>query len=244
MMLRIVSSLRMAATTTTLKGLPAARKRSAKRRITGLKRMALKAAMYNTHRTVARPPKMLRLPRIRPESRLIGATPTNAATCWRLSLPSSGRSATSWLAVVWPTPGTLVSRSRWFRQWSSDSIRRAMSPVLTLLFQRPVPLFMLAPRRYGSQGAAACDTDVAATSRGTELILVCTGMTFGGREIISGSTEVISGGTKIVWIGTPAAVAASENWMVSVATARGGFLRDGGRGGRWGLQAWFRGVAP
>ena len=44
------------------------------------RRMAVRAAMYSTARTDVRPPAMALRPRIRPESRLIGATPTRAAT--------------------------------------------------------------------------------------------------------------------------------------------------------------------
>ena len=40
----------------------------------------IRAAMYSTARTDVRPPAMALRPRIRPESRLIGATPTRAAT--------------------------------------------------------------------------------------------------------------------------------------------------------------------
>ena len=40
----------------------------------------VRAAMYSTPRTDVRPPAMALRPRIRPESRLIGATPTRAAT--------------------------------------------------------------------------------------------------------------------------------------------------------------------
>ena len=43
--------------------------------------MAQNAAMYSALRTDARPPKMLRLPRSVPLTRLIGATPTSAAIC-------------------------------------------------------------------------------------------------------------------------------------------------------------------
>jgi len=39
------------------------------------------------------------------------ATPAKAATCLRLSLPSSGRSASRVSATIGPTPGTLRSRS-------------------------------------------------------------------------------------------------------------------------------------
>src|SRR4051812_30518109 len=57
-------------------------------------------------RTSARPPPILRWPRKRPESRFSGARPASLAISWRLSSPSSGSSATSWLAVPGPMPGT------------------------------------------------------------------------------------------------------------------------------------------
>ena len=46
--------------------------------------------MYNTVRTCARPPQIVRRPRKVPLSQLSGATPTNAAICWRLRVPNSG----------------------------------------------------------------------------------------------------------------------------------------------------------
>src|SRR4051794_3118951 len=55
--------------------------------------MAVNTAMYSTLRTEVLPPAMALRPRIRPESRLIGATPTRAASWWRPMVPSSGSSA-------------------------------------------------------------------------------------------------------------------------------------------------------
>ena len=54
MMLR---SLRMQATITTFAGFPAAFRRSAKARRTGLQRIAATVDMYSTQRTSARPPR-------------------------------------------------------------------------------------------------------------------------------------------------------------------------------------------
>jgi hypothetical protein len=58
-----------------------------------LRRLPTRAAIYKAARTVARPPQIARLPRTVPLSRLIGASPTNAAICLRLMVPSSGKSA-------------------------------------------------------------------------------------------------------------------------------------------------------
>src|SRR5262249_39893861 len=82
--------------------------------MSGLRRLATNAAMYKTARTGARPPQMVRLPAHVPLSRFNGATPTRAAISWRLSRPSSGRSASRVVATTGPTPGTLVSNC-----WSS-----------------------------------------------------------------------------------------------------------------------------
>lgn len=49
-------------------------------------------------------------------ARCKGARPTNAARCWRLKIPSSGRSSTSVLAHTGPIPGTLRKRSSRSRQ--------------------------------------------------------------------------------------------------------------------------------
>ena len=78
--------------------------------------MAVTAAMYSTLRTSAWPPAMARCPRMTPESRLIGATPTKAARLRRSVRPSSGRSAIRVRAVIGPTPGTEVSKSSAARQ--------------------------------------------------------------------------------------------------------------------------------
>ena len=78
--------------------------------------MAERVAMYRAFRTSVRPPAMVRLPRIWPESRLTGATPTRAAIRRRSSWPSSGRSAIRVREVTSPTPGTDVSRSSAARQ--------------------------------------------------------------------------------------------------------------------------------
>ena len=51
--------------------------------------------MYRQARNAARPAQMVRLPRILPLSRLNGATPTRAATCRRVSEPSSGSCASN-----------------------------------------------------------------------------------------------------------------------------------------------------
>lgn len=80
-------------------------------RMTTFRRVATRAAMYNTARTVARPPCTKRRPRRVPESRLSGATPTSFAISRRESRPSSGRSPRSVRASTGPTPGTLRRRS-------------------------------------------------------------------------------------------------------------------------------------
>ena len=53
--------------------------------------VAVRAAMYSTARTDVRPPAMALRPRIRPESRLIGATPTRAATWMAADSPEFGQ---------------------------------------------------------------------------------------------------------------------------------------------------------
>lgn len=60
-----------------------------------VQRTAVRVAMYRALRTAARPPAMALLPRIRPESRLTGATPTRAAMRRWSRWPSSGRSASN-----------------------------------------------------------------------------------------------------------------------------------------------------
>src|SRR5258706_1483054 len=61
--------------------------------MTGLKRVATKAAMNKALRTEARPPQMVRRPLRVPLSRGKGATPTRADICLRPRVPSSGSSA-------------------------------------------------------------------------------------------------------------------------------------------------------
>ena len=55
--------------------------------------------------TAGRPPLMARRLRISPLSQFIGATPTNAATCFELSVPSSAIRPTSPAAAINPMPG-------------------------------------------------------------------------------------------------------------------------------------------
>ena len=69
----------MQATITTFAGFPAAFRRSAKARRTGLHRIAATVDMYSTQRTSARPPQMTRLPRCLPLSLARGARPASAA---------------------------------------------------------------------------------------------------------------------------------------------------------------------
>ena len=61
----------------------------------------------------------LRRPRMAPQSRLTGATPTRAAIRRRSRRPSSGSSAIRVRAVIVPMPGTEVSRSSAARQAGS-----------------------------------------------------------------------------------------------------------------------------
>src|SRR5215211_782546 len=68
--------------------------------------MAVGAAMYSTLRTDVLPPAIVLRPHIRPESRLIGATPTRAASWCRPMVPNSGTSARRVRAVTSPMPGT------------------------------------------------------------------------------------------------------------------------------------------
>ena len=59
----MTSSLRMQAVRATFFGLPAARSRWQKSRMTGLKRLATIAPMYRTARSRAHPPQICLLPR-------------------------------------------------------------------------------------------------------------------------------------------------------------------------------------
>lgn len=70
----------MQATKATLGSLPALMRRSSQRLMTGLRHLALSAAMYRTQRASKRPPWMPRRPRLAPESLAIGAMPTSAAS--------------------------------------------------------------------------------------------------------------------------------------------------------------------
>ena len=63
--------------------------------------------MYKTARTVPRPPQMQRRPRCMPLSRLSGATPTRAASCFLPRVPSSGTSERRVRERTLPTPVTL-----------------------------------------------------------------------------------------------------------------------------------------
>ena len=63
--------------------------------------------MERAARTEARPPQTERRPRQAPLSRLKGATPTRAAISWRLSVPSSGTSASKVWQATGPMPGML-----------------------------------------------------------------------------------------------------------------------------------------
>ena len=81
--------------------------------------------MYRVALTGALPPHISRLPRIFPESRLKGATPTSDERRLWVMVPSSGSSAGSDLASTGPTPGTLLSSSSLRRQtslcWTASS---------------------------------------------------------------------------------------------------------------------------
>lgn len=68
--------------------------------------MAASAAVYRLRRTWARAPKIVRWPRICPESRLNGATPIKALICRRDRFPSSGTSAIKVAMVAGPMPRT------------------------------------------------------------------------------------------------------------------------------------------
>lgn len=93
--------------------------------MTTFRRVATRAAMYNTARTVARPPCTQCRPRRVPESRLSGATPTSFAISRRESRPSSGRSTSSVSETTRPTPGTLWSTSS---RWRHAGLSRTIVP--------------------------------------------------------------------------------------------------------------------
>ena len=83
--------------------------------------------MYNGARTFALPPQTIRLPLKEPLSLLRGATPTRAAICPRLKLPSSGRWAISVEQSTRPTPGTLRRRSSRARHMGVERISSSRS---------------------------------------------------------------------------------------------------------------------
>ena len=103
----IQPSFLMQAVIMTFGFLPSAWRRSAKALMTGLKRRALRAAMYRLERTVLRPTRIQRRPRMEPLSQLKGATPTRAEIFARLRCPNSGMSASSVALVPGPMPGAL-----------------------------------------------------------------------------------------------------------------------------------------
>lgn len=82
-----------------------------KRLYPGLNRVAARAAMYGAALAPARLPKMVRRPRMVPESRFTGATPISALISRLGRLPSSGTSASNAAAVMVPTPLMLLRRS-------------------------------------------------------------------------------------------------------------------------------------
>jgi len=73
-------------------------------------------------------PWILRLPRYRPLSRFIRATPARAAIWWRPTWPSSGSSAIRVRATTLPMPGTLLSRSCLAHQTGLASISLSIAP--------------------------------------------------------------------------------------------------------------------
>ena len=101
-------------------------------------RVALGVAMYGTARTDARPSQMRRGPRQAPLSRLKGATPTSAATCWRVQRPSSGISASKVAAVTGPRPRMLCSQAaRHPRHSPAQTAPAVEQGVLALRVQHP-----------------------------------------------------------------------------------------------------------
>ena len=95
--------------------------------MTGFQRVADSVAIDKAFRTSVRPPATVRLPRICPELRLTGATPTSAAIRRRSSWPSSGKSAIRVREGTSPTPGTDVRRSSAARQIGEPRTELLMS---------------------------------------------------------------------------------------------------------------------
>ena len=84
--------------------------------------------MYKGALMGALPPHTSRLPRLCPESRLKGATPTRAhRRLWVIS-PSSGSSASSVLARIGPTPGTLLRSASFSLKVVLASMASSRSP--------------------------------------------------------------------------------------------------------------------
>src|SRR3990172_6019702 len=106
--------------------------------MTGLDRMAAKVPMYNTALTSARPPKIVRLPRHVPLSRLNGHTPTSALIWRRFNVPNSGKAHSKVVDSTGPTPLALVSMSSFSRHTGLALMARSRS-LLTL------------PSRFSSQ---------------------------------------------------------------------------------------------
>lgn len=85
------------------------------------------------------PPRMLRLPFIRPLSLLNGVNPTKAAISRLFKLPSSGNSHNNVYARIFPTPGTLVRisvfiRHSWFSLMSCSIFSDKLSNCLSSIF--------------------------------------------------------------------------------------------------------------
>ena len=110
-----------------------------------------------------RPPKIVRLPRNLPLSRLNGATPTKAATSRRLSWPSSGIWARSNAAVRGPTPLIGVSLCA-----LAESVRHGLY-MAALVAARHNPILRAFYRRLRAAGKPA---KLALTATMRKLLIV------------------------------------------------------------------------
>ncbi len=116
MQFKMVSSFQTHAVNATFFGLPAHRNRWQKVPQRKLYRVATIARIYRVQRTVARPSRTVRPPRMAsPLLRLKGTTPTRAAICWLFSLASFGKYARSAIDTSGPTSGTPRSKSAFSR---------------------------------------------------------------------------------------------------------------------------------
>ena len=196
--------------------------------ITLLYRFAERAAMYRALRTLARPPRIERLPRFLPLSQLKGATPTSDEIFLRSSCPRSGNSANKVVAVTGPTPGTerrRLSFSRHttlFLSWSSSSLSNsfcsASSQAMCFLSLGWMDLWVVW-RRFFS--AASISTIWRRLTRAACSSMVCSsGITRGSGRVASPKWANTEASILSVLARRPSHLAKSRTWR-GLKTATG-----------------------